>query len=185
MRRNLIQLVSLMLLPGITGCFDTEGREYAKTGIDVTQFRGLEECIQLQETEQLAAEILALVNRERAAADEGLSPVIMSDRLARIADEYACRMIEQSFFDHFDPYTQRGPADRAVAGRYAFYAIGENLAAGPTSAEEVIELWMNSAEHRAIILDPNWSEMGLAVRGGGEYAVYWVQLFGSPASRRF
>lgn len=185
MRRQLFQLSSLLLLPGITGCFDTEGREYAKSGIEVSQFRGLEQCVQLEETDQLAADVLALVNEQRAAADAGLAPVVMSDRLARVADDYACQMIEESFFDHFDPYTHRGPADRAVAGRYTFYAIGENLAAGPTSAEEVLELWMNSAEHREIILDPNWTEMGLAVRGGGEYAVYWVQLFGSPAKRQF
>ena len=68
-----------------------------------------------------------------------------------------------------------------MTGKYAFYAIGENLAAGQQTPAEVMKVWMDSPAHRDIILDPNWTEVGIAVRVGGEYEIYWVQLFGRPA----
>ena len=45
-----------------------------------------------------------------------------------------------------------------------------------------MKAWMESPSHRDIILDPSWREVGIAVRTGGEYAVYWVQEFGDPAA---
>ena len=40
---------------------------------------------------------------------------------------------------------------------------------------------MESPAHRDIILDEKWSEVGLSVRFGGEFSIYWVQEFGAPA----
>jgi uncharacterized protein YkwD len=90
-------------------------------------------------------------------------------------------MIEGDFFGHHDPDTGRGPADRALAGKYAFYSVGENLAAGQETAADVMKVWMKSPTHREIILDPAWKEVGIAIRGGGEYSLYWVMEFGDPA----
>jgi len=130
----------------------------------------------------LSDQVLHLVNLERAA--EGVAPLVANPALERIAEDYACRMIDASFFDHVDPGTGYGPGERAVAGRYAYYAIGENLAAGLESPAEVMAVWMESASHRANILDPSWKEIGVAVRSGGEYDIYWVQEFGQPAGSR-
>ncbi len=127
----------------------------------------------------MADQVLQLVNLERAEAE--LPPVVLNPTLARVADDYACRMVVEEFFGHTDPLTGRGPGDRAVAGKYHFYAIGENLAAGQETAAEVMRVWMDSPAHRAIILDARWMEVGIAVRTGGEYAIYWVQEFGTPA----
>jgi len=139
-------------------------------------------CITTEDADRLADEVLQLINLERSAADLNLSPVTASPRLRSIAEQYACRMIEGAFFDHTDPVTGRGPGDRAVAGKYRFYAIGENLAAGPATAAEAVKAWMESPSHRAIILDPRWTEVGIGLRSGGDYGIYWVQLFGVPAS---
>jgi len=40
---------------------------------------------------------------------------------------------------------------------------------------------MDSPSHRDNILDEKWSEVGISVRSGGEYSIYWVQEFGDPA----
>lgn len=90
-------------------------------------------------------------------------------------------MVSDAFFGHEDPRTGHGPGERAVAGRYAFYSVGENLAAGQESAAEAVKVWMESPAHRRIILDPKWTQVGIAVRTGGEYGIYWVQEFGDPA----
>ncbi len=139
-------------------------------------------CLTTDDADRLSDQVLQLINLERSAADLNLSPVTASPKLRAIAENYACRMIEEAFFDHTDPITGRGPGDRAVAGKYRFYAIGENLAAGPETAAEAVKAWMESPSHRAIILDPRWTQVGIGLRSGGDYGIYWVQLFGVPAS---
>ena len=177
-RRSIIRidpLAGVLLLA--TGCFSTgEPEDQAQAGL---REKEPPRCITVDEADRLADQVLQLVNLERAAAN--LSPVVGDPKLERIAGDYACRMIEKEFFGHRDPETGRGPGDRAVAGKYAFYSVGENLAAGQESAADVMKVWMESPSHREIILDPSWKEIGIAVRGGGEYVLYWVVEFGDPA----
>lgn len=169
-----------------TGCFSTapggtdDVGESLKSALSSETDLSIESpgCLSPEDAERMADQVLQLVNLERAQVE--LPPVVMNHALARVADDYACRMIVEDFFGHTDPLTGRGPGDRAVAGKYQFYAIGENLAAGQQTPAEVMEVWMDSPPHRAIILDAMWAEVGIAVRTGGEYAIYWVQEFGSP-----
>jgi uncharacterized protein YkwD len=165
-----------MLLPLLGGCY--------VPGAEVLEERdGLAEesakCLVPEDESRLADQVLQLVNLERAAA--GLPPLVTNPVLQKIAEAYACRMIDEGFFDHRDASSGDGPSERAVAHDYSFYAIGENLAAGQESAAEVMRVWMESPSHREIILDSNWEEIGIGVRLGGEYSVYWVQEFGQPA----
>lgn len=134
-----------------------------------------------EDAEQLADQVLQLINLERAEAD--LGPVVLNPALTRVATDFACRMIDQNFFLHHDPDTGEGPGDRARAADYLFYAVGENLAAGQATAAEVMDVWMESPAHRQIILDRRWQEVGIAVRFGGEYSIYWVQEFGDPLAQ--
>jgi uncharacterized protein YkwD len=155
------------------GCFATDEGDAAAKRTDEAP------CLSPEEAERLSDQVLQLVNLERAERD--LSPVVVHPTLARMADDYACEMVNGKFFGHRHPVSGAGPADRAIAARYPFYAIGENLAAGSIEPAEVMRLWMESPSHRDIILDPTWKEIGIAVRAGGEHAVYWVQEFGDPA----
>lgn len=56
---------------------------------------------------------------------------------------------------------------------------GENIAAGVWSAEQVVNLWMNSDGHRANILSPEYKTMtvSMAYVPGTEYTYYWSQNF--------
>lgn len=160
--RVIAVLVQALVLSALSGCF-------APTTPPISA----------EEAKRMADEVLELVNLERTQHD--LHPVIMSPELTGIAEQYAHRMIEMKFFGHRDPITGEGPAGRAVAARYAFIVIGENLAAGQHSAAEVMKAWMDSESHADIILDPAWREVGIAVAPGGERGVYWVQEFAAPA----
>ena len=136
-------------------------------------------CIEPEEADRLSDQVLQLVNLERAG--EELPPVVFSSTLQKVASDYACIMIEEGFFGHLDPVTGHGPGERAMAGKYTFYSVGENLAAGQETAADVMRVWMDSPSHREIILDPKWRELGVAVRNGGEHSIYWVMEFGDPA----
>lgn len=135
-------------------------------------------CESPAQEDSWAAEILARVNAERAA--EGLDPVIWNDTLAQQATQYACEMIHWDFFDHVNPVTGSTLGDRADEFGYDYSIIGENLAAGQVTPEQAMRDWMDSPGHRANILEPRFTELGIGVRVGGSYGTYWVQEFGRP-----
>ena len=165
------------LLGFTTGCFSSAPGALPVDG--TAPFGQAAKCLTVEEPQLVVDQVLQLVNLERAQRD--LPPVVVHPRLQKVAEDYACRMVTEKFFGHRDPVTGHGPAERVIAGKYPFYAVGENLAAGPETPAEVMERWMESPSHRDIILDPNWKEIGIGVRRGGEYATYWVQEFGDPA----
>jgi len=122
--------------------------------------------------------VLQLVNQARGEA--GLGPVRRSAVLEQQATEYACEMITYDFFAHVNPVTESTLSERAADFDYAYQAIGENLAAGQLTPEEAFADWMDSEGHRANILEPSFTELGVGVRAGGRYGLYWVQEFGHP-----
>ena len=172
-RSQILTANALGLLLFSTGCFSTTQADQPAPGETAGK------CITPVEADRLADQVLQLLNLERA--ERSLAPVVLNSRLRVVAEEYACRMAEAKFFGHRDPETGDGPRERAIAGRYRYYAVGENLAAGPDAAAEVMKLWMESPSHRDIILDPTWREVGIAVRTGPDDTIYWVQEFGDPA----
>jgi len=56
---------------------------------------------------------------------------------------------------------------------------GENIAYGQLSADEVMQDWMNSAGHKANILNCSFKAIGVGIGHGGSYGTYWTQDFGS------
>jgi uncharacterized protein YkwD len=111
---------------------------------------------------------------------EGLPPLVLNETLSAVAESYACKMADQGFFDHIDPETKSSPGQRVTEAGYEFISVGENLAAGQRSVDDVIEQWMDSEGHRANILGTAWRETGIGVRLGGDFGVYWVQVFADP-----
>ncbi|GIK16993.1 MAG: hypothetical protein BroJett003_19570 [Planctomycetota bacterium] len=140
-----------------------------------------ETCLTPEDLDRMSGQLVQLTNLERASA--GLPPVTRVEPLDRLAADYACRMIEEGFFAHHDPATGEGPGARAARVNYRYYFVGENLAAGQTSAAEVMREWLASPEHREIILSSKWTEIGVGVRAGGIYGLYWVVEFAQPARR--
>ncbi len=133
-------------------------------------------CTALADKDAVVAEVLRLVNVQRAA--QGLTTLQYSDQLEQPAMEHACEMITNNFFSHENPVTGSTPGDRVAASGFAATAYGENIAAGQATAQEVMDSWMNSTGHRANILGDRFTHLGVGVRAGGSYGIQWVQLFG-------
>jgi uncharacterized protein YkwD len=74
------------------------------------------------------------------------------------------------------------PAQRVTRQGYRWKAVGENVAAGAGSAAEVVSGWLSSPGHCANIMNPTFTEMGVAfaVNQRDDYAVYWAQSFATP-----
>lgn len=136
------------------------------------------DCGEPAEGETWRARILELVNQERTRA--GLAALAHNPVLEAQATQYACELIHYDYFSHINPFTGTELEDRTGEFGYVYAWIGENLAAGQPTPEEAFDGWMNSEEHRDNILAPYFTELGVGVRTGGDYGIYWVQEFGTP-----
>ncbi|HUU82461.1 MAG TPA: CAP domain-containing protein [Phycisphaerae bacterium] len=136
------------------------------------------DCGEPAEGEAWRARILELVNQERVQA--GLAALAHNAVLEAQATQYACEMIHYEYFSHINPFTGTELEDRTAEFGYVYVWIGENLAAGQPTPEEAFDGWMNSEGHRDNILHPGFTELGVGVRTGGDYGIYWVQEFGTP-----
>lgn len=121
-----------------------------------------------------AAEVLRLVNVERAAA--GCAPVTANPVLGEAARAHSQDMADQGYFSHTS-LDGRSPWDRLEAAGYSD-GSGENIAAGQSTAQDVMSSWMNSEGHRSNILNCGSTTMGVGIGHGGSYGIYWTQVFG-------
>jgi len=136
----------------------------------------------------LAARALQLVNEVRARGTlcgtqtfGPAPPVRLSGPLAEVALGHANDMALHDYFEHQDR-SGHSPADRVRAIGYRETMVGENIAYGPESAEEVVRGWLDSPGHCENIMDPRFSEMGLAFAAGhaSRRGLYWVQVLAAP-----
>lgn len=117
-----------------------------------------------------AFRVLELVNQERAA--NGVAPLTMDQSLLDTAGLRAYELVVT--FDHARP-------DGTMCFTANGLMFGENIAAGAATPEGVMSLWMNSEGHRANILRPEFTTIGIAcVRVNGR--ALWVQCFGTQLS---
>jgi uncharacterized protein YkwD len=136
----------------------------------------------------LAARALQLINDVRARGTRcgeksfgPAPPVRLSGPLAEVALGHASDMALHDYFEHQD-LSGHSPADRVRAIGYRETLVGENIAYGPQSADEVVQGWLDSPGHCENIMDPRFSEMGLAFAAGqsSRRGLYWVQLLAAP-----
>lgn len=66
--------------------------------------------------------------------------------------------------------------DRIRANGGSFRTWGENVAAGFGSANGVVNGWMNSSGHRANILNPAFTQIGVAVSYAADGTPYWTMV---------
>lgn len=126
-----------------------------------------------QTTDVYETNMVELVNTERT--QRGLTALIADDRLVSIARAHSQDMISGGFFSHTSPISGT-PWDRLKNGGVLYRFAGENIA-GNQSVSAAHTSLMNSDGHRANILNPNFTSIGIGIRLGGTYGMYITQLF--------
>ena len=123
------------------------------------------------DTRNFPYEVLRLVNIERAKV--GLSPLTFANDLASSAYTRARELPQK--FSHTRP---NGTKCFTAMPKYG-HVLGENLAGGHTSPQQVVQAWMDSPSHRANILGKNFTELGVVYyyEPNSKYKHYWVQHF--------
>ena len=128
-----------------------------------------------------AVAIINLTNRERAGIN--LPPLIENQELSQAAYQKALAILENDKFSHEPDNSHKFsywiPAD------YHYLKVGENLAMGFGTPEQIVKAWMDSQKHKDNILDPKYKEIGVAVVYGkleNEKTYLVVQYFGVTAN---
>lgn len=136
----------------------------------------------------LSRRVLELINEARRhvrRCGRKKAPAAMSLKqdaaLERAALAHAQDMAARSYMGHKGPDGGM-PADRATRAGYAWVSVAENVAAGQATAEEVVNMWLASPGHCANLMDPRFSDTGVAyaVNPAAEKAIYWAQVFAAP-----
>lgn len=113
--------------------------------------------------------------RQRA----GLPPLQRDEQLDRIAASHTRDMAQSRFFAHESP-THGSTHERMRRAGFPFERYGENIGRA-RSSEEIHTLWLRSPGHRANLLDPGFTHIGLGVTTDGSTAppvVIATQIFG-------
>lgn len=134
------------------------------------------------------SDVLALINQLRVESQTcgdtsypAVTEITWSSTLTLAATEHSNNMANYNFFDHtgLDGSTV---GTRVTAQGYTWSRVSENIAAGQTSAQSVVDGWMSSEGHCANIMNADVTEMGLAcqVNSDSDYQRYWTQVFAKP-----
>ena len=120
------------------------------------------------------AQVVAIMNQERAAA--GVGGISQNASLDAVAQIRAQEIVQS--FAHTRP---NGTSCFTVLdeGGIVYMTAGENIAAGYGTPAEVMNGWMNSEGHRANILNGSFGQVGIGyyVDPSTPYGTYWVQIF--------
>ena len=121
-------------------------------------------------------QVVTLTNTERAK--NGCGALRIDSRLVAAARAHSSDMVTNNFFSH----TGSNGSDFVVREVNAGYpkngASAENIAWGYRTPREVVTGWMNSAGHRANILNCSSIAVGVGTAYDADGAIYWTQNFG-------
>jgi len=146
-------------------------------------------AISIDMDEQSAGQrILDLVNQTRATRRNcgnktfnAAQPIRWNDLLANVSRLHSNDMAR---FDYFSHTSRDGStfAQRVERVGYKYRAIGENIAAGQMKPDDVVADWLNSPGHCANLMNPAFTEMGVAfaINRSSKLGVFWTQQFGTP-----
>lgn len=170
--------------------------DYQEVGIGISEIKGTplytfflawresesfaRQTAALSDLAQARADMLARANVERAAA--GRPPLALDSRLNEAAQQHAEDMLLHSYYNHTSPQGSH-PADRVRETGYVAQIVGENIARGPFTVNEVMDNWLQSQDHRRNLLNPAYRDFGVGIAVGRNavgYTVIWVQDFASP-----
>jgi uncharacterized protein YkwD len=136
-----------------------------------------------------AARVLELVNAARAVPRKcgrkdyaAAAPVTLSARLSNVALLHAQDMALHTTLGHRGSDGSEA-AERVTRSGYEWRGVGENVAAGQDDADAVVAAWLESPGHCLNIMEPGFTEMGVAfslAAPGSNPEIYWAQVFATP-----
>lgn len=133
---------------------------------------------------ELREPVLQLVNEARARGQRcgadllpPAPPLKWDPRLFSAAERHSHDMASGNYFDHVDTEGRR--VGRRVAEQgYPYRVVGENLAAGDGSPQQVIAGWLRSESHCRTLLRADFTDVAMACveRPDATWVTYWTMV---------
>jgi len=159
--RTLFTLLTYLLLATLPAC--------AQRNVNASS---VSYNISAAEIKSLQNDILKLVNQHRTKL--GLKSLQMSDAATTEATKHSADMAKgRTGFGH-SGFDERMSNLKKKLG--PLHATGENVAYGKIGAQEVMDMWLNSAGHRKNI-EGNFSMMGIGIAQSRDGYLYFTQIF--------
>ena len=135
-------------------------------------------------------QVLLRVNQRRAQGAScgaqgsfGPAPALAwNNLLTQAAAAHSQDMATNNFFSHTGSNGST-MAQRVTATGYDWSSLAENIAAGQTSIQQVVDGWMASPGHCANIMNANYQQVGVACvpgTAGSTYSSYWTMNLARP-----
>lgn len=136
--------------------------------------------------EGFRASLLQAVNQARAEPRQcgsqsmpAAAPLRWERRLFAAARGHSADMARLDYMSHTGR-DGRSVAQRVLAQGYPWSVVGENLAAGPQSVDEVVDGWLASPGHCVNLMKRDFAEVAVACvqRDGTTWGRYWTLVLG-------
>jgi uncharacterized protein YkwD len=190
-------LVKLALISSITTIIFVGCGEESHQVISVSESTNMELALKITNNK-----ILEVINRAREKVrdcNDGKGLVGPSVALKWNSELYASAYEHSSDLAQSDTFSHMGSGtswdvtgsnsgraskfnERIRENGYTDYTIiGENIAGGQESIELALDAWLKSPAHCTNIMEPEFTEMGVAVvvNLDSTYGIYWTQNFGN------
>ncbi len=118
-------------------------------------------------------EVFNLINQQRT--NNGLGALKVDGELQRVAKIKAQDMVDSKYFSHNSP-TYGSPFDMLKSFKVSYQTAAENIA-GNSNNQAAVTAWMNSAGHKANILNGSYQYTGIGVVNSPVYGKMYVQMF--------
>jgi uncharacterized protein YkwD len=125
----------------------------------------------------ISTECNNLVNVQRSAA--GLAPLTIVGFLNSAAEQHSTDQAKRRKMTHTGSNGSNA-GQRMTANGYRWSTWGENVAAGQPDCTSVIGAWMNSEGHRANILNPAMTDIGIGAVAATDGTIYWTMELAAP-----
>lgn len=123
-------------------------------------------------TDQISR-ILTLTNAERVKL--GIQTLKINGVLSKLAESKSQEMAKKNYFSHQSP-SYGSSFDVMRTHGISYIIAGENLAID-AHADNAHLAWMNSKTHKANILNPNFTEIGIGICAKGNNSYIYTQMF--------
>ena len=133
------------------------------TTVDVQGLPALPKSYSIKVQASAEDKILELMNAKRVEA--GLKPLTIDNTLVQVARYKSDHMIQYNYFDHVSPQGTKY-SDWLKAVGYTYTTAGENIAYNNYDAVELFTQWWNSPGHKANMMNPSYTKVGIGVVQG-------------------
>lgn len=147
----------------------------------VTNTASVEQTIMGSTQPTFALTVVDLINRQRTQM--GLAPLTLVPALTQAAYGHTLDMGKQMLPTHQGTDGSSG-GERMAATGYAWQGWAEVIGWGFLEPADMVAWWLNHAEHRAILLSPAFTELGVGyvTLANTPWKNYWTVNFGRPHS---